>query len=237
MRHFDCVVIGSGPAGQKAAIQAAKLSKRVCVFEKNPFLGGAAVNTGTIPSKALREAVLHLTGATKRGLFGEQCRVKKHITIDDLIYISHQVVQREIALVQEHCDRNQIELSWGEAHFESPAVVQVMRDGETDQISADNFFIATGTQPAMPQSVPFDNKTIFTSDGLIRIGHLPKSMIVVGGGVIGTEYACMMAALDVKVTLIEGRNEVLGFLDREITEALMYQMRRAGITLRLGEKV
>lgn len=237
MRHFDCVVIGSGPAGQKAAIQAAKLGKRVCVVEKNPFLGGAAVNTGTIPSKALREAVLHLTGATRRGLFGEQSRVKRHITIDDLIYISHQVVQHEISLVREHCDRNQIELAWGEAHFESPTIVQVLRDGETDQISADKFFIATGTLPAMPASVPFDNKTIFTSDGLIKIGHLPRSMIVVGGGVIGTEYACMMAALDVKVTLIEGRNEVLGFLDREITEALMYQMRRAGITLRLGEKV
>jgi NAD(P) transhydrogenase len=237
VRHFDCVIIGSGPAGQKAAIQAAKLGKRVCVVEKNLFLGGAAVNTGTIPSKALREAVLHLTGASRRELFGEQCRVKKRITIDDLIYVSHQVVQHEISLVQEHFDRNQIELIWGEAHFESPTVVLVSRNGETDQISGDRFFLATGTQPAMPESVPFDNKTIFTSDGLIRIGQLPKSMIVVGGGVIGTEYACMMAALDVKVTLIEGRNEVLGFLDREITEALMYQMRRAGITLRLGEKV
>ena len=237
MRHFDCVVIGSGPAGQKAAIQAAKLGKRVCVVEKNPVLGGAAVNTGTIPSKALREAVLHLTGATKRGLFGEQSRVKKHITIDDLIYVSRQVVQREISLVRSHCDRNEIELTWGEACFESPTVVKVTHDTETEQISADKFFIATGTRPAMPSSIPFDNKSIFTSDGLIKIGQLPKSMIVVGGGVIGTEYACMMAALDVKVTLIEGRSEVLGFLDREITEALMYQMRRAGITLRLGEKV
>lgn len=237
MRQFDCVVIGSGPAGQKAAIQAAKLGKRVCVIEKNLFLGGAAVNTGTIPSKALREAVLHLTGATKRGLFGEQSRVKKRITIDDLIYVSRQVVQHEISLVREHFDRNQIELTWGQAQFESPKVVLVVRDGETDQIAAEKFFIASGTRPAMPESVPFDNKTVFTSDGLIKIGQLPKSMVVVGGGVIGTEYACLMAALDVKVTLIEGRDEVLGFLDREITEALMYQMRRAGITLRLGEKV
>jgi len=213
------------------------LGKRVCVVEKNPFLGGAAVNTGTIPSKALREAVLHLTGATKRGLFGEQSRVKKRITIDDLIYVSRQVVQHEISLVREHFDRNQIELTWGEARFESPKGILIVRDGETDQICAEKFFIASGTRPAMPDSVPFDNKTVFTSDGLIKIGQLPKSMIVVGGGVIGTEYACIMAALDVKVTLIEGRNEVLGFLDREISEALMYQMRRAGITLRLGEKV
>jgi len=237
MRQFDCVVIGSGPAGQKAAIQAAKLGKRVCVVEKNPVLGGAGVNTGTIPSKALREAVLHLTGATKRGLFGEQSRIKKRITIDDLIYVSRQVVQREISLVRDHFDRNQIELTWGEARFESHKVVLVVSEGETDQIAGEKFFIASGTKPAMPDSVPFDNKTVFTSDGLIKIGQLPKSMIVVGGGVIVTEYACLMAALDVKVTLIEGRDEVLGFLDREITEALMYQMRRAGITLRLGEKV
>jgi len=178
-----------------------------------------------------------LTGATKRGLFGEQSRVKKRITIDDLIYVSRQVVQHEISLVREHFDRNQIELTWGEARFESPKGILIVRDGETDQICAEKFFIASGTRPAMPDSVPFDNKTVFTSDGLIKIGQLPKSMIVVGGGVIGTEYACIMAALDVKVTLIEGRNEVLGFLDREISEALMYQMRRAGITLRLGEKV
>jgi NAD(P) transhydrogenase len=237
VRHFDCIVIGSGPAGQKAAIQAAKLGKRACVIERNAFLGGAAVNTGTIPSKALREAVLHLTGTNRRGLFGEQSRVKKRITVDDLIYVSHQVVHREISLIREHCERNQIELIRGEAHFESPTEVQVVRDGETDQLSADKFFIATGTKPAMPETVPFDDKTIFTSDGLIKIGQLPRSMIVVGGGVIGTEYACMMAALDVRVTLVEGRNEVVGFLDREITEALMYQMRRAGITLRLGEKV
>src|SRR6059058_2035456 len=114
MRHFDCIVIGTGPAGQKAAIQAAKLGKSVAIIEKKNVLGGASINTGTIPSKALREAVLHLTGASKRGLFGEHTQVKKHITIDDLIYVSQQVIHHEIMLVREHCDRNEIELIWGE---------------------------------------------------------------------------------------------------------------------------
>ncbi|MFI5378134.1 MAG: NAD(P)(+) transhydrogenase (Si-specific) [Tepidisphaerales bacterium] len=237
MKHFDCLVIGSGPGGQKAAIQAAKLGRHVCVVEKNPVVGGAAINTGTIPSKALREAVLHLTGMSRRALFGEQSRLKKHITIEDLIYVSQQVIHQELATVRDHFDRNEIELTWGEAHFESPNMVQVVRDGESERITADIFVIASGTRPAVPATVPFNGRTIFTSDGLLKIGQLPKSMIVVGGGVIGTEYACMMSALGVKVILVEGRNEVLGFLDHEICEALMYQMRRSGTTLRLGEKV
>ncbi|HEY0009275.1 MAG TPA: Si-specific NAD(P)(+) transhydrogenase [Tepidisphaeraceae bacterium] len=237
MRHFDCIVIGSGPGGQKAAIQAAKLGRRVCVIEKSAAVGGAAINTGTIPSKALREAVLHLTGSNKRALFGENSRMKRQITIDDLIYVSQRVIHNELELVREYFDRNNIELIWGEAKFETPNMISVCKDGDTEHLSADKFVIAIGTRPAKPHTVPFDDKTIFCSDGLLKVGVLPKSMIVVGGGVIGTEYACMMAALGVKVTLVEGRQEVLGFLDREIGEALMYTMRRAGITLRLGEKV
>ncbi len=237
MRHFDCVVIGSGPAGQRAAIQAAKLGRRVCVIEKGIHVGGAAINTGTIPSKALREAVLHLTGSSKKGLFGENSRVKRQITIDDLIYVSQRVIHHEIELVREYFDRNDIELINGTAEFEGPNMITVTRDRESERLTADKFFIAIGTRPAKPKTIPFDDKSIFCSDGLLKIGTLPKSLIVVGGGVIGTEYACMMAALGVKVTLVEARNEVLGFLDREIAEALMYQMRRSGITLRLGEKV
>ncbi len=237
MRHFDCVVIGSGPAGQRAAIQASKLGRKVCVIEKNTAIGGAAINTGTIPSKALREAVLHLTGTSKRGLFGENSRIKRAITIDDLIYVSQRVIHHELELVREYFDRNDIELIWGTARFDGPNMITVEKGNESERLTADKFFVAIGTKPAKPASIPFDDKTIFCSDGLLKIGVLPKSMIVVGGGVIGTEYACMMAALGVKVTLVEGRNEVLGFLDREIGEALMYQMRRMGITLRLGEKV
>ncbi|HEY1685390.1 MAG TPA: NAD(P)(+) transhydrogenase (Si-specific) [Tepidisphaeraceae bacterium] len=237
MRHFDCIVIGTGPAGQKAAIQAAKLGKSVCIIEKNNVLGGASINTGTIPSKALREAVLHLTGASKRGLFGESSRMKRTITVGDLIYISQQVIHQELTLIRDHFDRNNIELIWGAARFEDDNVIYVDRPDDFEVISGEKFIIATGTRPAMPSSVPFNEKTIVTSDSLLKLDVLPKTMIVVGGGVIGVEYACMLATLGVKVTLVEGRGEVLGFLDHEITEALQYQMRRMGITLRLGEKV
>lgn len=237
MRHYDLAVIGTGPAGQKAAIQAAKLGKSVAIIEKNASLGGAAINTGTIPSKALREAVMHLTGASKRGLFGESYRVKKNITLADLIYVSQQVIHHERELIRTHFDSNNIDLIFGAAEFSSPQTVRIERPDDFEILSADHFLIATGTRPATPSHVPFDGRTIFTSDDLLKLESLPKTMIVVGGGVIGVEYACMMATLGVKVTLVEGRNEVLGFLDHEISEAFQYSMRRSGITLRLGEKV
>ncbi len=237
MRHFDLAVIGTGPAGQKAAIQAAKLGKSVCIIEKNNVLGGATVNTGTIPSKALREAVMHLTGVGRRGLFGEVARVKKTITVSDLIYVSQHVIHTELAVIRDQFDRNGIELVWGAARFEDPHTLSVKRPEDSETITADFFMIATGTKPAKPSSVPFDDRTIFCSDALLKLETLPKTMIVVGGGVIGTEYACMLAALGVKITLIEGRREVLGFLDSEVAEAFQYHMRHAGITLRLGEKV
>jgi NAD(P) transhydrogenase len=237
MRHYDCAVIGTGPAGQKAAIQAAKLGKRVCVIEKNAALGGAAINTGTIPSKALREAVMHLTGAGKRGLFGDAHRAKRDITVQDLIYVSRQVIHSELDLIRSHFDRNGIDLIWGEAVFESPTTLHIKRPNDSEHLSADKFFIATGTRPARPKTIPFDDKRVFCSDGLLKVEKLPKTMIVVGGGVIGVEYACMMQTLGVKVILVEGRNEVLGFLDHEICEAFQYHMRQMGMTLRLGEKV
>jgi NAD(P) transhydrogenase len=237
MKHFDIAVIGTGPAGQKGAIQAAKLGKRVVIVERNNVLGGAQINTGTIPSKALREAVLHLTGHSKRGLFGDAYRVKKNITIADLVAVSHQVIRREWEVIRDQFDRNNIELLWGAAHFEGPNLLQITRDDEAEMITADKFLVACGTKPAKPRNVPFNGRTVFSSDDILHLDHLPKSMIVVGGGVIGTEYACIMATLGVRVTLIEGRHEVLGFLDTEIQEAFQYHLRQAGITLRLGEKV
>jgi len=237
MRHYDCAVIGTGPAGQKAAIQASKLGKKVVIIEKNPTVGGATINTGTIPSKALREAVLHLTGVSKRGLFGNDYCVKRDITVADLISVSQQVIQHELQLVRSHLDRNGIDLVWGSAAFENRNTLLVTRPNDSEQVTADKFFIATGTRPARPEHVPFNDKTIFCSDAILKLERLPKSLIVVGGGVIGVEYACMMAMLGIKVTLVEGRKEVLGFLDHEITEAFQYHMRSTGMTLRLGEKV
>lgn len=244
MRQYDLVVIGSGPAGQKAAIQAAKLGKKAAIVEKNNWLGGVALNTGTIPSKALREAIIHLTGASKRGLFGEAYRVKSNITIGELIAVSQQVIQHEREIVMSQLVRNGVDIIEGHACFDNPhQITCTIYDQHTrkairsERVTAENFVLAIGTRPAMPESVPFIETRVFTSDGLLKLQKLPKSMIVVGGGVIGTEYACMMSTLGVKVTLIEGRRNVLGFLDDEIGEAFQYQMRRGGITLRLGEKV
>lgn len=237
MKHYDLVVIGTGPAGQKAAIQAAKLGKTVAIIEKNEVVGGVAVNTGTIPSKALREAVLHLTGASQRGLFGQSYRVKRNITLQDLIAVSQRVIRHEWDVILDQFDRNNVDLLWGTAHFEGPNLVHIQRNGDSEMVTADKFLIAIGTRPANPPDVPFDDTTVFTSDGLLKLGSLPKSIIVVGGGVVGTEYACILATLGIHVTLLEGRNHVLGFLDEEISEAFQYQMRQAGITLRLGEKV
>ncbi|MFA9479815.1 Si-specific NAD(P)(+) transhydrogenase [Phycisphaerales bacterium AB-hyl4] len=237
MKHYDLVVIGTGPAGQKGAIQAAKLGKRVAIIEKATVLGGAAINTGTIPSKALREAVLHLTGHAKRGLFGQSYRVKKDITIADLAAVSQQVIRHEWELIQDQLERNGIDLIWGKAHFEGPNLLQIQRNGDAELLTADKFLVAVGTRPARPTNVPFNETSVFCSDQLLHLERLPKSMIVVGGGVIGTEYACIMATLGVRVILVEGRSKLLGFLDDEITEAFQYQLRRAGITLRLGEKV
>lgn len=237
MRHYDVAVIGTGPAGQKAAIQASKLGKRVVVVERQEKLGGAAVNTGTIPSKALREAALHLTGASRRGLFGRSYRVKRDITVADLIYVSQQVIHTELDLLQDQFERNDVEVMWGTAHFEGPNLLQIVRAEEAEIVTADKFILASGTRPAKPESVPFDGVNVVCSDTILSLKKLPKSLIVVGAGVIGTEYACIMATLGVNVTLIDGKNQVLGFLDQEICESFQYQMRRAGITLRLGEKV
>ncbi|MCA9230219.1 MAG: Si-specific NAD(P)(+) transhydrogenase [Planctomycetales bacterium] len=237
MKHYDCIVIGTGPAGQKGAIQAAKLGKRVAIVEKKQVLGGAQINTGTIPSKALREAVLHLTGDGRRGLFGQACRIKKDITIADLVSFSLQVIRHEWEVIRHQFDRNGVDLLWGKARFASPTEIVIEGPDGDSLISADYFLLGVGTRPARPDTVPFNGKTIFTSDEVLHLDHLPKSMIVVGGGVVGTEYACMMATLGVQVTLIEGRNKVLGFLDQEISDAFQYFMRQRGIALRLGETV
>ena len=180
---------------------------------------------------------MHLTGAGRRGLFAGQHRVKRDITISDLISVSQQVISSELGVIRDAFDRNGIDLIWGEAHFEGPNLLQVVRKHESELLTADKFVVAVGTKPARPADVPFDAQTVFCSDVLLKLNHLPKSMVVVGGGVIGCEYACIMSTLGVRVTLVEGRERVLGFLDCEIAEAFQYHMRRMGITLRLREKV
>ncbi|MEM1354153.1 MAG: Si-specific NAD(P)(+) transhydrogenase [Planctomycetota bacterium] len=237
MKHYDCIIIGTGPAGQKAAIQAAKLGKSVAIIEKSKVVGGAQVNTGTIPSKALREAALHLTGASRRGWYGRSYRVKKDITIADLVSVSDRVVRHEWEVIRDQFDRNSVDLIWGTAHFEGPNLIQVQREDDNEMLTADKFLVAVGTRPALPAHVPFNETDVLSSDSLLNLKKLPKTMIVVGGGVIGVEYACIMATIGVRVTLIEGRSQVLGFIDDELQGAFQYHMRQEGITLRLGEKV
>lgn len=237
MKHLDMIVIGSGPAGQKAAIQAAKLGKSVGLIEKNVALGGVCINTGTIPSKALREAVIYFTGLAQRGLYGASYTVKEDITIDDLIYRSQHVIRNEIDVLRGHMARNDVEMIAGSAYFQDAHTLLIERPHASETLTADYVVIATGTTPARPPNVPFNDGCIVDSDGLLHLKKLPKSMIIVGGGVIGTEYACMMAALDVRVILTEQRDRLLDFVDSEIIESLQYQMRQAGITLRLGERV
>lgn len=238
MKQVDMVVIGSGPAGQKAAIQAAKLGKQVSLIERNPIIGGVCTHTGTIPSKALREAVLHLSGYQQQTFYASGSdATRPEIRIEDLIARGRQVIQTEINVIREHMMRNSVELICGEARFVDPHTLSVTRNNASQTLQAEHIVIASGTVPARPHTVPFDGERVLDSDGLLQLPRLPKSMIVVGGGVIGTEYACMMATLGVRVILTEARNRLLEFVDDEISEALQYRMRSMGVTLRLGERV
>jgi len=238
MRHFDLCVIGSGPAGQKAAIQAAKLGRSVCVVEKREVLGGAAINTGTIPSKALREAILDYIAAGRTAAPRDtDFFAARSSTFTGLLRSCQRVIQAEIDIVREHFDSNGIDLITGAASFRDKGSIQVVGSRTEAVITADHFLIGVGTVPSKPANVPFDGQNVITSDELLNLPYLPHSMVVVGGGVIGTEYASMLQALGVHVTLVEGRPRLMEFLDAEIGEALQYHLRQRGMTLRLGEKV
>ncbi len=233
--HYDFIVIGSGPAGQKGAIAAAKLNKRVALVERRDSeLGGVCVNTGTIPSKTMREAILHLTGYRQRDTYGSQYRHKRHITVDQLRLKLEQVTQREREVVEDQLDRNGIDVFIGEARFLDAHTVEVVGSGHTE-LSADFILVASGTKPARPGNIPFDGERVFDSDEILRIDHIPRSMIVVGGGVIGIEYGIMFATLGVRVTVVDGRERLLEFCDREIVDTLLYHARSLGMMFRLGE--
>jgi NAD(P) transhydrogenase len=235
--HYDMLVIGSGPGGQRAAIQASKLGKRVAVVEKSDQLGGAALRAGTIPTKALREAALVLSGAAGTGLLADKRVIRRDITLDELSAVTREVIIAQLRVLEDAFARNYIKVIWGHARFEGEQTV-VVEDGDGGKVvTADRFVLATGTRSARPEHVPFDDRTIFTTDTLRNLKRLPRSIVVVGGGVIGTEAACTMAALGIQVTLVEGRDQLLGFIDREIIEAFHTAIRRLGVTLRLGEKV
>ena len=236
---FDLAVIGSGPGGQKAAIMAAKLGRRVCVIDSKAMVGGVCVNTGTIPSKTLREAVLYLTGMQMRDLYGASYRVKEEITISDLLARLQHVVGRETEVIRSQLLRNHIELIPGMATFIDPHTLSVDIEGQQVHrtLTADKVVIATGTVPARPSNVDFDAKRILDSDQILELENVPNSLTVVGAGVIGVEYASMFAALGTRVTLVEKRPQMLDFCDPEIIESLKFHLRDLAMSFRFGEEV
>jgi NAD(P) transhydrogenase len=237
MQSYDLVVIGSGPGGQRAAIQAAKSGKRVAVIEKREAVGGVCINTGTIPSKTMREAVLHLSGFYYQNFYGANYRVKEVVTMADLNYRVQRVIENEVAVVQAQLQRNGVELLHGAGRFLDAHRVQVENANGRNELGAANVLVATGTKPAVNAKVPVNGRTIIDSDQILDMTQIPKTLIVVGGGVIGVEYACMFATLGVRVTIVEKRPRLLEFADTEMVEALTYNMRDRRVTMRLNEEV
>ena len=234
---YDLVVIGSGPSGQRAAVAASKMGKRVAVVEARTVVGGVCVNTGTIPSKTMREAVLHLSGYNYRSIYGMNYRVKDKITMADLAFRVQAVIRTEVNVTESQLSRNGIDVIHGVARFVDPHRVRVEGPQADTTLEAGRIIIAVGAKPAVSPKVPVNGRTIVNSDQILDLPELPRSLIVVGGGVVGVEYTCMFAVLGVRVTLIEKRDRLLEFADREIIEALSYHLRDSRVTMRLGEEV
>ncbi len=230
--HYDLVVIGSGPAGEKGAAQAAYFGKRVAVVDREPVLGGAAANTGTLPSKTLRETALYLSGFRQRELYGVQMSLKKEVTTRDFLFRERLVVEGERGRVLENLERHHVDLHYGAASFLDPHTITLARAGGSPmQLTGEVFLIATGSRPLRPPLYPFDDPRVYVSDTILQLHAMPKTIAVVGGGVIGCEYACMFSALGVDVTLVDGRGRLLGFMDTEVSLALQRQMQGMGISL------
>jgi NAD(P) transhydrogenase len=236
---YDLLVIGSGPAGQRAAIQGAKLDKRVAIVERKAVIGGCSANLGTIPSKTLREAVLELSGYRSREFYGASYTVKQHITVQDLLSRTNKVIQNKLDVIRHQLMRNDVELIVAAASFAGPDSVRLdYVDGSASRVvKAGKVVIAAGTETTRDPHIPFDGKQIFTSDEILHLDRLPKTLAVVGAGVIGCEYASIFAALGVRVTLVDKRDRLLPFVDAEIADALCHHLRENRVTLRLNESV
>ncbi len=236
--HYDMIVIGSGPAGKRAAIQATKIGKNVLLVEKNEVVGGVTVHTGTIPSKTLRETVLFLSGWRQRGIYGRSYKVKDNITADDLKQRLTATLSHEIEIIQHQLMRNGVEIQYGHARFSGEKSITVEdNDGNQNDFTADYFVISVGTKTRRPDTVPFDGDAIMDSDEILKLNRIPKKMLVVGGGVIGLEYATIFKALDIEVTVLESNDYILGFVDREIVDELIHHLRDCNIQVRLNDKI
>jgi len=236
---YDVIVIGSGPAGQRAAIQAAKLGHRIMLVEKTAVIGGVCINTGTIPSKTLREAVLHLSGFRERGIYGSSYTVKHDITMQDLHHRTEHVIRHEIDVTRHQLQRNRITLASATAKFVDAHTVCLTEPGGRGQrnVTGGKIVIATGTHATRDKNMPFDGQRILISDDILTLEKLPRTLTVIGAGVIGIEYATIFSTLGVRVTVVDKRDRLLPFIDREITDSLAYHMHQNRVTLRLGEEV
>lgn len=239
LHDYDLIVIGSGPAGEKAAIQAAKLDKRVAVIEAGQQLGGACAHTATLPSKTLREAVLFITGLEHRTFPGIQCAVKKHrMGVQDLLRYKTAVVQHQADTVRRRLDRNDIDVFYGRAAFLDPHRLSIEgHDGSRRTVTAAAIILAVGSRPARPSSIPFDDENVFDTDSILHLDRIPRTLAVIGAGVVGCEYASIFGALGVKVTLLDTRQNILDFLDEELKQRLLYRMLNSGVIMRFGEGV
>ncbi|CAM5776888.1 NAD(P)(+) transhydrogenase [Labrys miyagiensis] len=238
MYDYDMLVIGSGPSGRRAAVQSAKLGKSVLVVEKGRRVGGVSVHTGTIPSKTLRETVLNLSGWRERGFYGRSYRVKQDIGAGDLMARLQKTLDHEVEVLEHQFSRNTVRTARGEARFISPHEIEITAEsGERRVVSSAHVLIACGTRPFRPDYVPFNDTTVFDSDEIIELPRLPRSLTVIGAGVIGVEYATIFSALDVAVTLIEPRTTFLDFIDKELIDEFMHELRDRNVALRLGAAV
>jgi NAD(P) transhydrogenase len=237
MRSYDVLIVGSGPGGQKAAIQAAKLGKKVAIIEKSPFIGGAGIHTGTLPSKTLRESALIYAGFRQRAVFGLQLTLNRDVALSELMHRKSEVARRQMEVIIDQFNRNNVEIIYGEASFAGPNTLVLKGDGSIEEVRGDFIILAPGSRPARPPSVPFDAAHIYDSDSILGLDRIPSSLTVIGGGVIGCEYACIFGALGVKVNLVEKKARLLSFADEEIVTSLMFSMRHSGVTFRLDEEV
>ncbi|MEI2302431.1 Si-specific NAD(P)(+) transhydrogenase [Ensifer sp. MJa1] len=237
MNQFDLIVVGSGPAGRRGAIQAAKLGKKVLVIEQGKRVGGVSVHTGTIPSKTLRETALNLSGWRERGFYGRAYRVKQEISADDLRQRLIITLNHEVEVLEHQFARNRVQQMRGKARFVDPTTLEVVKDdGETLLVSGTSIMLAVGTKPFRPDYIPFDGKTVLDSDELLDISELPRSLVVIGAGVVGIEYATIFSALDTQVTVVDPKETILDFIDKEIVEDFIYQLRDRNMKLHLGQK-
>ena len=233
----ELLAIGCGPAGQRAAIQTAKLGHRVAVVERPNRVGGVCTNTGTLPSKTLRAAALDLTGLLQKDMYGDAYRVKSEITVEDLFWRTRRVIDRETEVIRDQLSRNHVDLLTGSARFIDAHTLDLGAEGGNRRVTADKIVIAVGTTPVQPADVDFDGRSVLDSDSILQLERIPATMTVVGAGVIGIEYASVFAAIGVRVTVIERQARLLPFVDAEIIEALQYHLRELRVSLRFGETV